>query len=239
MTNLAVLNNVDHKDLKIDTQRSAAMGDNYMCVPTFPHEFRAVQAHYPIVFAKNDSSGEYTPLALLGLQDDENLFLVDGQWDARYIPLCAEAKPFLIGAGGSGLGHEEQPWVIHVDMDSPKLSNDKGLSLFKEMGGNSPYLDRVREVLSHVKEGISEVKPFIELLIKYDLLEPFAVETTLKNGQKYKFQGFHVINEERLAKLSGEELSYLHASGYLFDIYMQAASLSNFSALFDRKNRTL
>jgi len=65
------------------------------------------------------------------------------------------------------------------------------------------------------------------------------VETTLKNGQKYKFQGFHVINEERLAKLPGEDLTYLHASGYLFDIYMQAASLSNFSALFDRKNRTL
>lgn len=239
MTNLAVLNNIDHKDLKIDTQRSEAAGDGYMCVPTFPREFRAVQVHYPIVFAKNDSTGEYTPLALLGLQEGENLFLSEGKWDARYIPLCAEAKPFLIGAGADGLGSEEQPWVIHVDMDSPKLSRDKGVNLFKEQGGNSPFVDRIREVLSHVNEGISEVKPFTDLLVKYELLEPFAVETTLKDGKKHKFQGFHVINEERLAKLPPDAITYLHTSGFLFDIYMQAASLSNFSALFDRKNNTL
>ncbi len=239
MTNIAVLNNVDHQDLKINTTRSETNGDGYMCVPTFPREFRALQVHYPIVFAKNNTTGEYTPLALVGLQDDENLFVKDGQWDARYIPLCAESKPFLIGAGAEGQGAGQASWLIHIDLDSPKLSREKGIDLFMEFGGNTPFLDRIRDVLSHINEGIGEVKTFVDLLVKYDLIEPFAVETILKNGHKCNFQGFHVINEERLAKLPAADLSYLHTSGFLSDIYMQVASLSNFSDLFDRKNSHL
>ncbi len=235
MNNLAVLNNIDHKDLKINTARSGAMGDAYMCVPTFPREFRAAQAHYPIVFSKNSNTGEYTPLALLGLEDGENLFLKHDKWDAPYIPLCAEAKPFLIGQGqGDG-----QDWVIHVDMDSPKLNTESGINLFKEFGGNSDFLDRTCDILGAIHEGISEVKPFTDILEKHKLLEPFAVETTLKNNRKCKFQGFHVINEDRLSELSGDDITSLHASGFLFDIHMQLASLSRFSSLFDRKNNIL
>jgi len=238
MTTLEVLNNIDHKDLKINTTRSESNGDGYMCVPTFPREFRAVQAHYPIVFSKNNKSGAYTPLVLFGLQDTENLFLKEGKWDCRYIPLCAEAKPFLIGEGRNDPSAGPQ-LMIHVDKDSPKLSRDSGLSLFKELGGNSEFLDRMSDILGAINEGVGEVSPFCEQLKKLDLLEPFAIETTLKNGQKFSFQGFHVINEERLSELSGEEISSLHSSGFLFDIYMLVASLARFSELFDRKNANL
>jgi len=241
MKNLMVLNNVDHKDLKISTTRSQELGDGYMCVPTFPGEFRAVQAHYPIVFHKNDSNQEYTPLALFGLQEDENLFLKDGDWDARFIPACAEARPFFIGQGQNQSGQEDdgQQWLIHVDIDSPKLNRESGIDLFMEFGGNSPFLDRIKDVLGAIHEGVSEVKPFTDLLVKYELLEPFSVETTLVNEQKYRLDGFHTINEQRLANLAVEDLSALHQSGYLFDIYMQLSSLSNLSELFERKNSNL
>jgi hypothetical protein len=236
MKNLMVLNNVDHKDLKITTTRSQELADGYMCVPTFPSEFRTVQAHYPFVFNKNDSSQEYTPLVLLGLQEDENLFLKEGNWDARYIQACAEARPFYIGQDQDQDG---QQWLIQVDIHSPKLSTDTGTDLFMEFGGNSPFLDRIRDVLSTIHEGVAEVKPFTELLVRYELLEPFSVETTLANEQKYRLDGFYTINEERLANLAAEEIVELHQSGYLFDIYMQLSSLSNLSDLFARKNKTL
>ncbi len=239
MSKVEVLNSVDHGDLKIATERSEALGDGYMCVPTFPGEFRSVQAHYPIVFSKNKQSGDFTPLALLGLEDNENLFLQDGRWDANYIPLCAEAKPFLIGPGQQNAGADGPQWMIHVDMTSPKLSRDEGQPLFKEFGGNSDYIERMGGVLGTIHEGIGEVKPFCELLVKLDLLETFAVETVLKNGQKASFTGFYVINEDRLASLSKDELADLHASAYLFDIYMLVASLSHFQALFARKNDRL
>lgn len=244
MKNLMVLNNIDHKDLKIITTRSNELGDGYMCVPTFPQEFRAVQAIYPIVFNKNDTTQEYTPLVLFGLQEDENLFLNQGDWDARYIPACAEARPFFIGHSQShgqeqgGQNDDGQQWLIHVDIDSPKLNRETGIDLFMEFGGNSPFLDRIRDVLSSIHEGVTEVKPFTDLLVKYDLLEPFSVETTLANEQKYRLDGFYTVNEARLANLEIEGLSELHQSGFLFDIYMQLSSLSNLSDLFERKNKT-
>lgn len=239
MPTLEILNNIDHRDLRIDTSRSDANGDGYMCVPTFPREFRAVQAHYPIVFAKNAKTGVFTPLALFGLQEMENLFIKDGRWDCRYIPLCAEAKPFLIGEGRNDLSSVAPQRVIHVDRESPKLRDDFGVKLFKELGGNSDFLDRISEVLSAINEGIGEVKPFCDLLVKFDLLEPFAVEATLAKGKKFSFQGFYVINEERLSTLSGENIATLHASGFLFDIYMLLASLTHFSDLFDRKSASI
>ena len=47
-----LLNNVDHKDLRVITTRGAEYGDDVMFALTFPAEFRNIQAHYPIVFRK-------------------------------------------------------------------------------------------------------------------------------------------------------------------------------------------
>ena len=41
----AALNNVDHRDLRIDTGHGAALGDAVMFAPTLTDEFRNEQAH--------------------------------------------------------------------------------------------------------------------------------------------------------------------------------------------------
>jgi hypothetical protein len=239
MTNIVLLNNVEHQNLKVITTRGQDYGDNDMCVPTFPREFRSLQAQYPIVFGKNSESGEYTPLALLGLQENENLFIENGQWNARYIPLCADCKPFYIGQQTQRDLTAETSCVIHVDLDSPKISEHSGLSLFKELGGNSDFLMRMSQTLGLIQEGIVEVKPFIHFLLELELLEPFSAEITLKNNQQYTLQGFYTINEEKLASLPTDALEKFHQSGFLFDIYMQIASLSQIAALIERKNNQL
>lgn len=236
---LAVLNNVDHHDLKIITDRSNELGDGEMCVPTFPAEFRAVQAHYPIVFGRNKSDDGYTPLCLLGLEEGENLFLKNGKWNKRYIPACANAKPFLVGPGNSGQAGENQNWVIHIDESSPKLSREKGEPLFKEFGGNSVVLDRISGVLASIHQGVQEVPIFISMLEKLNLLEPFSAEMTLSGGENFRLEGFYTISEERLVELPVEEFVKLQASGFLFDIYMQLASLSHIGDLLELKNTTL
>ncbi|MFT7558124.1 MAG: hypothetical protein ACI93R_000016 [Flavobacteriales bacterium] len=233
MSNLAILNNIDHKDLKIIETRSDQHQDNTMCVATFPSEFRALQSTYPIVFGLNSQSNAYTPLALLGLEKDENLFLKDGAWDARYVPVCAACKPFLIGPQSI---EGDQQWVIHVDMDSPKLSFTDGTPLFKDQGGTSDFLLGISDKLKRVHEGIKDVEPMLEILKKFDLLEEFSAEISLSNGQKNRLTGFHTINEDKLLNLDSTAISALHESGYLADIYMQIASLSQISHLIERKN---
>src|SRR4051812_20324185 len=141
MSKHALLNNAEHKDLRVVTQRAARYGDDVMAALTFPAEFRNIQAHYPIIFRKSPE-GEFTPLALLGFRERQNLFLGEKGWESHYIPLMVERMPFLIGKGFNG----EQ--VVHIDLDSPRISRTEGDPIFLENGASSPLLERVSSVLS-------------------------------------------------------------------------------------------
>ncbi len=115
MAKTVLLNNVDHRDLRVITTRGAEYGDNVMFAVTFPAEFRSLQAHYPIVFRKSPDGTTFQPVALFGLQEGQNLFLRQQGWDAIYLPLAIERMPFFIG-----LADEEM--LVHVDLDSPRIS---------------------------------------------------------------------------------------------------------------------
>lgn len=241
MPNHALLNNLEHKQLRIVTKRGAAYGDAVMSALTFPAEFRELQAHYPIVFAKNHDGTSFDPIALFGFQQGENLFLGSGPglgngWDAPYIPLTVERQPFLIGRPANGA---QEGMMIHVDLDSPRVSTTEGEPLFLSYGGSTEYLERISRVLRSIHDGLETSKGFVAALLHLELLESFVLDIELDDGSQNRLAGFYTIHEERLAQLKGEQLARLHEVGYLQAIYMAVASLSQFRALIDRKNRTL
>ncbi|MEO8020139.1 MAG: SapC family protein [Pseudomonadota bacterium] len=226
MTQHALLNNQQHRDLRVITASGAAYGDDIMCAPTFPAEFRNVQAHYPIVFGKAND-GSTTPLALFGFREKQNLFLRGDGWDAHYLPLMVQRVPFLIGTGGNGK-------VIHIDLDNPRVSRTTGELVFNDQGGNTPFLDRVSATLADIDDGLAAIPSFIAALEEHNLLESFALDISYRDGVKHRFAGFHTVQEDRLAQLGAEALTKLHQAGYLLPIYMVVASLSNFRALIER-----
>ncbi len=228
-----LLNNVDHRDLRVITTRSADYGDNVSCAVTFPGEFRSLQAHYPIVFSKAADTGQFQPLALFGFEDRENLFLNESGWDATYIPLTIERQPFLIGFRGAE--GRDREMVIHVDMDSARISREEGEPVFLEHGGITEYLERVNSMLSAIHGGMASNKPFADALLEHDLLESFTLDVELNDGSEHRLSGFYTINEEKLDELGGEALEKLNAEGYLKATYMVIASLSNFRDLIERK----
>lgn len=229
MPNHAMLNNVAHKDMRIITGRGAHFGDNVMSALTFPAEFRDVQAHYPIVFRKS-ADGSFDSLALFGFQEGENLFLGPMGWEASYIPLAIERQPFLIGSNGDEL-------LVHVDLDSPRVSRSEGEAVFLPHGGTTEYLENVNSTLLALHNGMQQQRQFIGALMQNDLLESFVFDIELDDGSQNRLAGFYTINEERLSALSGPALEMLHRAGCLGPIYMQIASMSNFRALIERKNR--
>jgi hypothetical protein len=230
MTHNVLLNNVDHKDLRVITTRSAQYGDDVMYAITFPSEFRNIQAHYPIVFRKN-AQGQFEPIALLGFQERKNLFLTRHGWDATYIPLTTERLPFLIGFSA-----DKQP-MMHVDLDSPRISRTEGEALFREHGGNTDFLERMNSVLLAIHQGIAGVQPFVAALMEHELLESFVLDVQLANGSQNRLVGFYTINEERLLGLNSTVLERFNRAGYLQAIHMAIASLSQFRALIERMNK--
>ena len=233
MTRHALLSNVEHKDLRVVTSRGKQYGDDIMYAFTFPAEFRNVQAYYPIVFAKAPD-GTFTPLALFGFHQGQNLFLQGDRWDATYLPLMIERQPFLIGNAPNGK-------VIHIDLDHPRVNpaggEASGQRVFFEHGGSTEYLDHISKVLGFIDDGVQATPAYVAALQEHELLESFALDIQFSDGAKHRFVGFHAINEEKLAKLDGAALARLHERGYLLATYMAIASLSKFRDLIDRANR--
>jgi hypothetical protein len=229
MSRHAHLNNVEHRDLRVITARGAKYGDDLMYTLTFPAEFRNVQAHYPIVFGKS-AEGNFTPLALFGFREKQNLFLQDDRWDALYVPLMLERQPFLIGNAANGK-------VVHIDLESARVSRTEGEAIFREHGGQTDYLDRITRVLGMLNEGVESTPAFIAALVEHNLIESFVLDIQFPDGAQHRFAGFHTIQEERLAKLDAAALGKLHERGYLLPIYMVIASFSNFRSMIDRAGR--
>jgi hypothetical protein len=228
MSHNVLLNNVEHRDLRVDAGHGAALGDAVMVAPTFPGEFRDVQAHYPIVFHR-DAAGGFHPLALFGLQEGGNLFLEGATWDATYIPLSMRRQPFLIGISG-----EER--LVHIDLDHPRV-HAGGEPLFQEHGVATEFLERARSILLALHDGALATPAFVDALLRHDLLESFVLDIRLDDGSDNRLAGFHTIDESRLQALDGAALERLSRDGHLLPIYMVLASLSRFRDLIERMNR--
>ena len=224
-----LLNNIDHKGLRVITARSAAYGDDVKFALTFAAEFRNIQAHYPIVFHKT-ADGKFQSIALLGFQDKENLFLGPDGWDAPYVPLTIERQPFLIGF------RDREP-MVHIDLASPRVSRTQGEALFRDYGGSTEFLERMSSVLLTIHQGLEAVPAFIDSLLQHDLLESFVLDVELNDRSQHRLTGFYTINEERLGTLDAGTLERMHKAGHLQAIYMAIASLSHFRDLIERRNR--
>ena len=230
MSKTVLLNNVDHKDLRVITKRGSQFGDAVMSTITFPAEFRDLQAHYPIVFRKTNDGLSFEPIALFGFQEGENLFLGREGWEASYVPLLIERQPFLIGNSNGEL-------MMHIDLDNARVSMTEGEAVFLPHGGNTEFLERMNSVLLSIHQGLQSTPAFIAALMEHHLLESFVLDIELNDGSQNRLAGFYTINEDKMHSLGGVVLEQFNRAGYLQAIYMVIASLSNFRALIERKNR--
>ena len=234
MSNHAIIDSNLHRDLRIRTGASAELGDASMACLTVPSEFRRIQNEFPILFRRDLERGNFSALALFGFENSENLFLENGRWDARYRPLALFIQPFLIGKAGDEA-------ELHVDLDHPRIAggNDEGVRAFDDGGQPTAYLEAVMAGLDELDQGHRASGDFFAALERYELLEPFSLDVELRDGSKHRLVGYHLINEEKLQALEPGAIEDLHTAGHLMPIFMAVASLSNISALIDRKNKRM
>jgi hypothetical protein len=236
MSDHAILDADQHRELRVRADHSAALGDAVMTCFTIPDEFRRLQNEFVILFQRDAQSRSFSALALLGFEAGENLYLDGGEWLASYKPLALSIQPFLIGRPSDDSGAAQ----VHIDLDHPRVSRDgQGVRLFDDQGRASPYLEQIVGMLGALDQGHRDTGDFFAALERHDLLEPFALDVELNSGAKHRMVGYHLINEEKLASLEPGALSELHSAGHLLPVYMAVASLANLSRLIESKNRQL
>lgn len=231
-----LLNNVDHLTLKVDTRHLPEYGDNVLASRVYPLEFRHLQPFYPIFLQPNTEGEGFQPVALFGVEQQENVFLSEQGWQANYIPLLYSRGPFLIGQ------QQSSDLVIHVDMDDPRvnsdeLSDDKPWlkSVFLPHGGHSPYIENIASVLQAIHQGEQQLPAFSAALTELDLVESFFLDLELPGEGTKRLSGFYTVSEDKLAALDGDALHRLHQAGWLQAIYMMLASHSQITTLIERR----
>lgn len=225
-----LLSNIDHQDLRLIMRGSRESGDGVNQVLVFPTELEQAQREFSILF-RPDPEGRLRPVALLGLDRDDNLFLgADGVWQSDYVPAVLQGRPFAIAASATG----EAGLQILIDPDHPRLSRSEGEPLFLEHGGNAPALEKMLGVLRMAYLGNGLLDPMVEAFKAAGLLRPFAIELRVGPERAYAISDAQTIDRERLAALTGEELAALHQRGFLQSAFMIAASLGNLQKLVDR-----
>jgi len=235
MANTVLLNNVDHHDLRVATGHGAAFGDSVNQVLIFPTEFEAVQREYPIFF-RQDASGAFQAVALLGLDRDENLFLGDDGWQGRYIPAVQQRGPFSIGLQAAD--SVEGDAVIHIDLGHPRVGA-AGEPVFLPHGGNSPYLNHIAGVLRTIYTGIESATAMFAAFAALDLIQPVAVEIKLAEARHYTLPDLHTIGGGRFSALGGDDLVTLHRQGFLAAALWALSSLGNVERLIELKTTRL
>jgi hypothetical protein len=239
MTHTVPLDNVIHKDLRVVTRHGAEFADNINQVLLFPTEFGDAHREYPIFF-RRDAEGHFQSVALLGLDRDENLFLDEAGWQARYIPAVQARGPFLIGMQEHEIdGETRREAMIHVDMEHPRIVPDgeEGEPVFLPHGGNSPYLEHISHILRLIHDGVEIAQPMFGAFEAAGILEPVAVEAALSDEEHYKIPGLFTVSEERLARLDGAALEQLNTGGFLGAAFLVAASMGNVNRLIELKKR--
>ena len=236
MSNYVVVNNVEHKETRIDTRRNEALGDRVMSVVTFPFEFRNIQSAYPILF--QNAGDEVAPVALFGFEQGENLFLEEDGWQANYVPAMLRREPFMINYQEQE-GSDEPVRFVALDMDHPRVNSEQGELLFEDLGNRTPFLDDIVQLLEAMYEGIEHSKKFVAALNQYELLENINMQITLDDGSQHQLLGFLAINEEKVQELPGTVLEEFNRRGFLLPMFMVLASMVNMQTLVDMKNKRM
>lgn len=229
MTTHVPIDNDTHRDLKVALRHGADVGDAINQVLIFPTEFEQVQREYPI-FVRRAESGALYAVALLGFEEDDNLFLDGERWDARYVPAMRQRGPFAPAPTSAA----DEATVLHIDMSDPRVGAADGEPLFLRHGGHAPYYRHVANVLDVIREGHRTMAPALNDLASAGVLQATSINVELGDGQTVTIGDIMVVTRDRLATLNAETLERLSRSGLLYIAHMAAASLENISHLIGR-----
>ena len=235
MVNLVTLDNRAHRNLHVSrhTSPQVAQAD---AVSVVPREFQRLVAHYPIFFTKNAESARFEPAVLLGFQKKENLFFVEGRWDAAYVPLQFQRQPFsLVPRAGAG----QNSLDIALDMSSSQVRTGGGERLFHDDGQPSRYLQSITSILQTLVSGSAEGYAFTSRLAELNLLEPVKLNIEFVDHSEARLEGLYWIAPVVLKALPATELAELRDREFLEWMYFQMASLAHVSSLVARKNKLL
>lgn len=220
-----------HKNIKIKANPSFEHSKNHHILPLTIHEFSYAAQEFPIVFVKDQETGQFRVVAVVGLVPEENIFYSESGWLASYVPASLKSYPFLATSAGDG----SDQIVICINEDSDLVNEKEGEALFDEEGNQTEFIKAKGQFLAEMLERNRQTDLFIKHLTSKDLIMPRKLTIQFKDEEPYELSGMYIIDEAKLNDMSDEEFCDLRKLGYLAPIYASLLSLSRVNYLAKQK----
>lgn len=231
---LMPLNSRDHGKWRARQVDKASWVGTQHAIPVTADEFAQAQRYFPIVF----SSGENpVPLALMGLNEDINVFF-DDEGQAReefYVPAYIRRYPFMLAK-------------LEKDSDRMSLCFDPSTDTIGEFEDGAPLFENdqptehTQELLKFCEsfeEAGMRTQALVEELTKAGLLMDGEVAITQNDrpDQPYVYRGFQMVDQNKLRELRGDQLRKWNENGLLPLIYAHLFSLEQMRVIFNKQTQ--
>ena len=182
-------------------------------VPINIVEMPQVCQFYPIAFSPDANA---TPVAILGLRDNENLFVdANGRWlENAYIPAYVRRYPFIFS---------EMPGTdrlsLCVDMNDEIIEKSDKQPFFNAEGGGSDLAQNALNFCKSYHAAAQQNVAFSKALQDSGLLIEREAQINVADGKRISFSGFKIISPEKLAELSDKDFLKWRENDWLSRIY--------------------
>lgn len=221
-----------HKSLALKKEFGLGFTAKINAVPVTMIEMPQICHFYPIAFSPDANA---TPVAILGLRDNENLFVDDkGHWEPNcYIPSYIRRYPFIFSENP-----QNDQLVLCVDTDSSIVEEAGEQRFFNDNGEATALSKNALEFCKSYHAAAHQTTSFGKALLDAGLLIDRSAEITVAGNRKISFSGFRIVDEEKLMKLSDAEFLELRKKGALPFIYahlFSGAQWQKLSTLLSRR----
>lgn len=224
------------KGARVDLPAQGALPDVFRSMHIIPLSYAEIaiaSRDYPIAFVSGDGELNFLAMAILGLEQQQNLFLTaDGAWDpATYVPAYVRRYPFCM-ARVTLDGKEQSERIACVETSA--LAPD-GEPLYDDKGGELPAWTERKALLFEFEADLARSEEMCRSLKDLGLLEPFVIQAVPRNEAPLAMTGVHRVSEQKLAELPAAKVKPLMQNGVLARVYAHLISQLNFQRLLDRR----
>ncbi|MFP4097461.1 MAG: SapC family protein [Alphaproteobacteria bacterium] len=202
-----------HADLSLKKNFGFGFARNVNAVPVNMIEMPQICHYYPIAFSPDETG---TPVAILGLRDNENLFIDEkGQWlDNVYIPAYVRRYPFIF----SEIPDSDQ-LTLCVDNQSDTIVKSDEQPFFDAEGAPTQLSKDALEFCKSYHAAAQQTMGFSTELAKSGILVEREAQINVDGNRRISFSGFRIIDEEKLNALDDSTFLEWRAKGWLPILY--------------------
>src|SRR5690349_9315050 len=222
-----------HRVLLPEAKKLPLVFRSLTALPLTYTEFALACRDYPIAFVSSDGGRNFVAMAVLGMENQQNLFVMpDDSWDpAVYLPAYVRRYPFCMTR--VTVDGKEQP--ERIACVEKRAINDKGEALHDVKGNPLPVWEERKKLLFDYENDLVRSDEMTRSLVELGLLETFTMQAVPNEGSPIAMTGMHRVAEQKLAALEPDKLKWLAQNGILARVYAHLISLNNFGRLLDRR----